>query len=293
MSPAKHVFVLGHSGFIGHTLIRMLGAESHPREVTGLSISDLDFTHPDCVPRLAARLTPDSVVVLCAAVKRQFGDTPEAFRNNLSIVENVIAAVTLQPVRRLIFMSSAAVYGEETDNAAISEQTLPLPSSYYGIAKYTGERLLQRGLSSLSNTSLVCLRPPLVYGPGDRGKCYGPSGFCAAALEHTPITLWGDGTELREFLFVEDMCRIIIHLLDHPFEGILNAAGGQSHSFVEILDLIRSNGYPLLRVDSKPRSKKKVDNVFTGKLIRELMPADFAFTTLPEGVKRTLTPAFP
>jgi UDP-glucose 4-epimerase len=80
-------------------------------------------------------------LVLAAAVKKQFGDTLEAHRQNMAIIENVCRLLEAYPVRRVIFMSSAAVYGEETENTDISELTPVNPTSFYGINKYTGERL--------------------------------------------------------------------------------------------------------------------------------------------------------
>lgn len=286
MPKVSRVIILGHSGFIGSHLERQL-SRSGIKEVIGRSLPDIDLGSASGASQLAPHLNAESVVVLLAAVKRQFGDTLEAFRQNMAIVENIGRLLEDRPVRRLIFFSSAAVYGEETENTSINEQTPINPTSYYGIAKYTGERLLQKVCAANQLTSLVCLRPPLVYGPGDNGKTYGPSGFLAAAVEGTPITVWGDGMEQREFIFVDDLCLLIEELIDSEFEGELNVTSGTSYCFTDIVKILKAE-FPNLEVKSRPRSKQKADNAFDARKIKSLLAPNFQFTSLENGLSRML-----
>lgn len=286
MSRPKKIVILGHSGFIGSHLERQI-SESGNWDVIGRSLPDIDLTNPDQASQLSPYFTPETVLVLAAAVKRQFGDTLEAFRQNMAIVENICRLLETCPIKRIIFMSSAAVYGEETENTSISEQTPVNPTSYYGINKYTAERLLKKACAANQQTSLVCLRPPLVYGPGDRGRTYGPSGFSAAALEGTPITLWGDGKELREFIYIKDLCRLIEYLANSEFEGELNVVSGTAYCFADVTTILKRK-LPGLEVNTRPRSKQKADNAFDACRIKSLLPADFRFTSLEEGLARIL-----
>lgn len=285
---SKKVVILGHSGFIGSHLENLLAA-SGMHDVVGRSLPGMDLGNPDGAVQLAPHLTHDCTVVLMAAVKRQFGDTLEAYRLNMAIVENVCKLLESHPVARVIFLSSAAVYGEETENTWISEQTHINPTSYYGIAKYSAERLLTKVCVGNQRTSLVCLRPPLVYGPGDQGKTYGPAGFVAAAKDGAPITLWGDGTERREFIYIDDLCRLIEHLVSDDFEGELNVVSGQSYCFADVIAALRV-WFPELEVKTRPRSKQKANNAFDASRIRSLLPPSFEFTSLEEGVSRLVRP---
>jgi UDP-glucose 4-epimerase len=284
MSKVKQVVILGHSGFIGSHLERTLSA-SGTREVIGRSLPDIDLADPGSAARLMPYLTRDAALVLLAAVKRQFGDTLEAFQKNMAIVENVCSLLEEHPVGRVIFLSSAAVYGEETENTSISEETPVNPTSYYGIAKYSAERLLKKTCSAEHQASLICLRPPLIYGPGDKGRTYGPSGFTAAALEGAPITLWGDGTERREFIYVQDICRLIAGLLDSDFAGELNVVSGSSYCFADIVAALKEQ-FPNLEVNSRPRSKQKADNAFDARRIKSLLAPGFRFTSLKDRLSR-------
>lgn len=286
MPRFERVIILGHSGFIGAHLERQL-LLSGTREVIGRSLPDIDLGNSSSVAQLVPHLTRGCVLVLMAAVKRQFGDTLETFRQNMAIVENICHLLEDHPVKRLIFLSSAAVYGEETENTCINEQTPINPTSYYGIGKYSAERLLKKICAANQLTSLVCLRSPLVYGPGDNGKTYGPSGFTAAALAGTPITLWGDGTERREFIYIDDLCRLIEELVDTEFEGELNVASGTSYCFADVVSTLKVK-FPDLEVNSRPRSKKKADNAFDARKIKSLLTPGFQFTSLEDGLSRML-----
>lgn len=286
MLKPKNIIILGHSGFIGSHLEHLISASDN-WNVIGRSLPDIDLTNPEHSSRLVPFLTPESTLVLAAAVKRQFGDTLAAFQQNITIVETVCRLLEKTPVKRVVYMSSTAVYGEETENICINEQTPVNPTSYYGINKYAAERLLKKACADNQHTSLVCLRPPLVYGPNDQGRTYGPSGFSAAALEGTPITLWGDGSELREFIYIEDLCRLIAFFADSPFEGELNIVSGTPYCFADAITLLKEK-FPGLVISSRPRSRPKANNAFDARKILSLLPANFRFTPLEEGLAKTL-----
>jgi UDP-glucose 4-epimerase len=285
MSNINKIIILGHSGFIGSHLEKTL-SNNNSYEIIGKSLPDIDLTDRDSADQLNEFLSVDSALVLLAAVKRQFGDTLESFNKNMTIVENVCHLMDANPVNRIIFMSSAAVYGEETNNTNINESTPVNPTSFYGIAKYSAERILKKSCIS-KKISLVCLRPPLIYGPGDSGKTYGPSGFVSAALEGSSITLWGDGTELREFIYVDDLCFLIQVLIDNDINGELNVVSGKSYSFADAISALMDR-FPELEVRSKPRSKQKADNAFDAEKIRGILTENHQFTGLAEGLTKLI-----
>jgi nucleoside-diphosphate-sugar epimerase len=287
MSKLTRIIILGHSGFIGANLERQLQGIFPADAVLGRSLPEMDLTNLESARQLIPFLGQETAIVLCAAVKRQFGDTLEVYLKNMAIVENVAQIVAEHPVARLLFMSSAAVYGEETHNLAIDEETPVNPTSFYGMAKFTGECMLRRLVGNLGKTGLVFLRPPLIYGPGDKGRTYGPSGFSAAVKEGQPITLWGDGTELREFIYMEDLCRLILHLLEHSFTGPVNIVSGQRYCFADILGALRQLGYSP-EVHMRERSKQKADNAFIPTRLQTLLPSGFQFTPLVTGLQHLL-----
>lgn len=280
----RRVVLLGHSGFIGSHLYESLSATLPGVELVGYSFPELDLTRSASVGTLKTLLNRQTVVIVCSGIKRQFGDSLDIFEKNVAMCLNVARSLEISPVARLIFFSSLAVYGEDIHNLAISESTVICPRSYYGLAKYTGEQIFERVFSRLAGT-FVAIRPALIYGFGDEGNTYGPVGFLKAALGGRSITLWGDGKELREFIYIDDITAMVTRLVTSQQHGVVNIAAGQSYSFRDVLDII-SKLFPRgIQVDSRPRSKDKVDNVVVNNKLLEWLN-DFRFTPLEEGIKK-------
>jgi UDP-glucose 4-epimerase len=291
LRPSR-VIVLGHSGFIGQRLIAHLRATTPELPVVGCSRPDLDLSITAEAERLASLFDAGSVVVFLAAVKRQSGDTVHSFMHNSAIIETVVTALARQPAARLIYFSSAAIYGEDVAHPIINEATPLQPRSYYGLSKFTGEWVLRRHCPEGGPTSLLCVRPATIYGPTEPGLPYGPTGFLRQALANRPIVLWGDGSELREFLYVEDVVELLGRLIQEPVAGVLNLASGTSWRFTDVLDAVATTiGQPPM-VDSRQRSKDKVDNRFDASRLRGLFP-DFRFTSLSDGIARTCRDLLP
>jgi UDP-glucose 4-epimerase len=282
----ERIILLGHTGYIGSRLAVAFAAAAPDVPVVVRSAAPhFDLTRPESADALAELLHPDGVLVICAAIKKQLGDTPEIFSQNLAIVMNICRAVAARPVRRIVFFSSAAVYGEDVQHGLISESTPVQPTSFYGIGKFAAERLLVRTAQQQPDTSLLILRPALVYGPHEPSYYYGPSGFLGRALEQSPITLWGDGEELREFLFVDDVVALVTRLMFGDASGVLNVVSGTSYTYAQALAAVAALTGRAPALTSRPRTKDKVDHRFDSARLMQVCPG-FSFTPMEEGLRR-------
>jgi len=286
----RRIVILGNTGFIGRRLEAHFRARLPEMKLAGRSMPEIDLTVEGDVRSLQKLLDRHTVLLMLAGIKRQVGDTQEAFSQNVKMAENLCCALQDYPVARFVYFSSAAVYGEDIHNTRIREETPVHPTSYYGIAKYTSECLFRKMLSRQNNSWLV-LRPATIYGPGEPSGSYGPSGFLKAALNGEAITLWGDGREQREFIFIDDLIDLTFRLTFHEHCGVLNIASGTSYSFLDVLEVISRLGYGRIQVASKPRTKNKVDHMFSNNALMKLFPA-FTFTTLDQGIRRTFEDEF-
>jgi len=278
------VVIIGNTGFIGKNIFDYLD-KTIEYNLQGISTNEIDLTKEKSYNSLSKSLSPNCIVIMCAGVKKQLGDNLDTFEKNSVIINNFCKAISLCPPQKIIFFSSASVYGEDVAYAEkITEKTPVQLKTYYGIAKYNAECLLDKVCSD-TQTQLVILRPPLIYGKDDLSQGYGPTGFTYKTVNYEEIILWGDGSEFREFVFIADVAKAIHRLLNNNFNGILNLVSGKSYTFKNIYDLLIKISKSDIKMTSRQRSKEKVDHHYSNELFKNAITA-FEFTRLNDGLKK-------
>ncbi|MFH1409714.1 MAG: NAD-dependent epimerase/dehydratase family protein [Nanoarchaeota archaeon] len=280
----KKVVILGHTGFVGHR-IKAYFEEKHPELKTiGISSKEIDLTDAEQCSRLKEYFDMGTHVIMCSGIKSNYGNDLDAYDKNVRMVVNICKVFSQNPVKRFMFFSSIAVYGVDVDNTHIQEKNSLEPDTYYGLSKFDSERLLSFEFSKLKDSSLVILRPSIIYGSGETIIASTPSGFLIKYLEGGEVTLWGDGSELREFLFVDDIVKIVGLLSFSDFKGVINIGGDKPHSYAESLEMIEKLLDKKLTIHHKPRSKDKANKAYDDSVLKTLFP-QFKFTPLEEGLR--------
>ena len=278
------IVILGHTGFVGNRLMAYLQQKFPSLDVIGLSSNDVNLTDAEATLRLRDFFDMRTAVVVCSGIKSNYGNDLETYAKNVRMVENVVRIILSHPVRRLIFLSSIAVYGVFTHNLQITETTPLSLDTYYGLAKHVCEEVLKLVFDRMPASSLVLLRTSTIYGPNEKIRAETPSGFLAAYLAGDEVTLFGDGSELREFVFVEDLVKVVAELCFMKFAGVLNVSSGVPHSYRESLEIIARILERNLRINLKPRTREKVDKVYDTSCFRRIFPT-FQFTSLERGLR--------
>ena len=290
VSPVKRIIILGHTGFAGSSIKPFLEKSYPGIEVVGLSSRDVDLSSPEGIGKLEQHLGMDAAVIMCSGIKSNYGDNIDTYSKNVAMAESVCRALAARPVRRLIFFSSIAVYGVFKNDTSITESTETMPDTYYGLSKLDSERLLTLTFSKLPQSSLVILRTPTIYGPGERIIAPTPSGFLTAALDGAPVTIWGDGSELREFLYIDDLTAAVAMLVRSEFSGVLNLSSGKARPYADALGIISgllAKAGRRLEVIHKERTKEKVSKAYDSGLARKTLPT-LKMTTLEEGLEKIM-----
>ena len=124
-----------------------------------------------------------------------------------------------------MYISSDAVYADT--KRKISEKSNTLPSSLHGTMHLTRELMLKDKFKKI----LCILRPTLIYGPGDTHNGYGPNRFISLALQNKSISIFGNGEEKRDHVYIRDVVNIIVKCIINKRLGIFNIATGKVYSF--------------------------------------------------------------
>lgn len=229
--------VTGGCGFIGRHLTTTLLEGGHGVTV----LDDLSSGNPASLPpaarleegcvtdaRTLARLADatDGVFHLAAiaSIAAVEADLGRAHAVNAGGAANAVAAATRSRVP-LVLISSAAVYGD-AGSGAVSETHPCAPLSAYGADKLQGE---QHALDAAANgLSAAIVRPFNVYGPGqcaDSPYAGVIPRFIAAALSGTPLRIDGDGRQSRDFIFIDDLIRLLAAAMEQRQPGVLVVNG--------------------------------------------------------------------
>lgn len=281
---SRKVVILGHTGFVGgalHRHLRQVGQE----EVLGYSSQAIDLKLPDPIQVLGKVVDRQTTLVVASAVTRDRGDAIDDFDVNVRIVSHIARFLEEHPVGKCVYLNSISVYGDSKTDLAVNEETAVHPDSYYALAKYTGELILQEA-AKRGGFPILSLRLCHIYGPGDTHATYGPMRFMKSIVRERKVHLFGKGEDLRDHLYVEDLNRLIEALIAAPAAGTYNLVSGESHSFREIIEMLREIVPYEFEVCPVDRKKPLIHQRFDiGKLTQGV--PDFHFTGLKQGLQET------
>lgn len=306
------VLVTGGAGFIGSHLTERLAREGHEVKVydnlstgkrsnlegagVGVTTRSVELVEADVrdLPQLEWHLAGCEVVFHQAAivsVPRSVADPQESHDVNLQGTLNVLQAARRQKVRRVVFASSAAIYGDEP-TLPKHEGMLPAPASPYGIEKLTSEHYLDVW-NRLHGLETVALRYFNVFGPRqDPSSPYSGviSIFVDRALRGEGVTFFGDGGHTRDFVFVEDVVQAnVLAGTTRGVSGVFNVARGEETSLRGLVSKLESAvGRSIPTKQEAPRAgdiRASVANIDKAKGTLGYAPR----VTVEEGLRRLVT----
>ncbi|WP_028062438.1 NAD-dependent epimerase/dehydratase family protein [Solirubrobacter soli] len=291
--------VTGGAGFIGSHLVDVLldaGDEvtvvDHLRteenlsaaKARGVSLVRGDVTDVATMLSVFGAARPEVVYHLAAQidVRRSVSDPSMDAHQNVGGTAAVLEAARDAGARRVILASTAGVYGDPP-SLPIAEDTEVAPLSPYGASKAAAESYLAL-FSRLHGISTLALRMSNVYGP--RQNPHGEAGviaiFCAAAADGREVTFFGDGTQTRDFVYVEDVVAGFSAAGRSSEEGAINLSTGVETS---LLDLART--LDLSTVTGPARLGEIARSSLDPAAARSRLGWT-ASTPLAEGLRRTL-----
>ena len=251
--------VTGGAGFIGSTLTDRLVGDGHEvvaidvlsdyydvgaklRNVQGFVDHGAEFVHADLNTVDLAPLLDgvDAVFHLAGqpGVRKSWGSDFAVYsENNVNATQRLLEACVGRDLKRFVYSSSSSVYGR-AERYPTLETDLPAPFSPYGVTKLAGEHLAQL-YGDNHGVPTVSFRFFTVYGPRQRPDM-AFARFLRAAVTGEPISIYGDGRQVRDFTYVGDVvdALLLAALPSGDLPRVMNLAGGTSISVADVLDLI-------------------------------------------------------
>jgi GDP-L-fucose synthase len=247
----KKIWIAGQGGMVGQSLVRALSSSA----ITLLETDrkTLDLRHQDAVKTWMSRHKPDAIFLAAATVggiEANRTRPGEFLYDNLMIAANVIDAAAETGVEKLLYLGSSCIYPRDCAQP-ISESSLmtgPLEKTNeaYALAKITGIALCQ-SYRTQYGCNFISTMPCNLYGPGDRYDALQSHVIPALIMKFDDalrvgadhVTLWGTGTPLREFLYIDDLAKALIVMMN-DYDGAmpLNIGSGVEISIANLAQMI-------------------------------------------------------
>ncbi|WP_449329253.1 GDP-L-fucose synthase family protein [Selenomonas noxia] len=252
MKKDAKIYVAGHRGMVGSAICRELERQGYTNIITRTH-AQLDLCRQDAVDAFFAEERPEYVFLAAAKVGgiQANSEAPADFMyQNMMLEMNVIYSAWRTGCRKLEFLGSSCIYPRMAPQPMKEDCLLTSPleetNEAYALAKIAGLKYCAY-LNKQYGTDYISVMPTNLYGPNDN---YHPEHshvlpalirrFHEAKEAEAPsVTCWGDGSPLREFLYVDDLANLCVYLMNHySGDETVNAGTGKEISIRELAELI-------------------------------------------------------
>ena len=252
MEKEAKIYVSGHRGMVGSAIVRELERLGYSQIITRTS-KELDLRNQEAVDRFYSEIKPDYVFVAAAKVGGIHANNvyrADFLYDNLMIQNNLIHGAYKSGVTKLMFLGSSCIYPKLAPQPLKEEYLLSgyLESTNepYAIAKITGIKMCE-AYRDQYGCNFISAMPTNLYGLNDN---YHPENshvlpalirkFHEAKINQSnKVTIWGDGTPMREFLFADDLANALVYLmLNYNEKQFVNVGFGSDITIKELAETV-------------------------------------------------------
>ena len=269
MTKTTKIYIAGHRGMVGSAIWRLLEKLGY-NNLIGRSSDELDLRNQEAVTDFYKKEKPEIVIDAAAKVGGVLAnnDFPYSFiMENLQIQNNLIDCAHKASIDKFIFLGSSCIYPKFAPQPLKEEYLLTdyleSTNEFYAIAKIAGVKACQ-ALRKQYNKNYICLMPTNLYGPFDNFDLQTSHVLPAMIRKfheakinnNSDVILWGSGTPMREFLFVDDMAEAAVYALENNLpEYLYNIGTGKDitiNQLAEIIQRVTGHSGNILWDTSKP-----------------------------------------
>lgn len=247
------IYIAGHRGMVGSAVWRALEGRGY-NNLIGRTSRELDLRNQQSVADFFKREQPDVVINAAAKVGGILAnnDNPYPFlMENLQIQNNLIDTAYKTEVSKFIFLGSSCIYPKFAPQPLKEEylltDSLEPTNEWYAIAKIAGVKACE-AIRKQYGKDFVSLMPTNLYGPNDNFDLQSSHvlpamlrKFHEAKSTNAPVTLWGSGTPMREFLHVDDLAQAVLFAVENILpEHLYNVGTGTDVTIKELAETIQN-----------------------------------------------------
>lgn len=248
------IYVAGHRGLVGSAIVRSLEKQGY-KNIIGRTHKELDLTNQAQVQAFFETEKPDVVVLAAAKVGGINANNtyPAEFAyENMQIQCNVIKCCHDYKVKKLLFLGSTCIYPKMAPQPIVEDAlltgSLEVTNEAYAIAKIAGLEMCKFFKRQYGDNFISCM-PTNLYGPNDNYDLNGSHVMPAMIRKFhdakingsASVELWGTGTPLREFLYVDDMADACVFLLEnYDGEQHVNIGTGKEISIKQLAEAVKN-----------------------------------------------------
>ena len=271
MTSNPKIYIAGHRGMVGSAIVRELERKGHTNLVYRTH-QELDLTNQLAVQNFFHQEKPDQVYLAAARVGGIYANNTfpaEFIYDNVMVQSNVIHQAFMHGVKKLLFLGSSCIYprmaSQPMSEDALLTGKLEPTNEPYAIAKIAGIKMCEsynRQYGATHGVDYRSVMPTNLYGPGDN---YHPENshvipalirrFHEAKVSGTPqVAIWGSGKPYREFLYVDDMAKASVFVMElakeqydqvtEPMQSHLNVGFGSDVTIAQLAQAVaKAVGY--------------------------------------------------
>ena len=247
------IYIAGHRGMVGSAIWRALKAKGY-FNLIGKTSGELDLRNQNAVDDFYSLEKPEVVIDAAAKVGGILANNNYPYQflmENMQIQNNLIDGAFKSGIEKFIFLGSSCIYPKLAPQPLKEEylltDSLEPTNEWYAIAKITGVKACQ-SIRKQFGKDYVNLMPTNLYGYNDNFDLKSSHVLPAMIRKfheakennHCPVVLWGSGTPMREFLFVDDLAHAVVYTLENKLsEYLYNVGSGKDITIKELAETIQ------------------------------------------------------
>ncbi len=253
MNKATKIYIAGHLGMVGSAVWRALESKGYTNLI-GKTFKDLDLRDQNAVNDFYNLEQPEAVIDAAAKVGGIMAnnDFPYEFlMENMQIQNNLIDGAFKTGIEKFIFLGSSCIYpkfaAQPIKESYLLTDSLEPTNEWYALAKISGVKACE-SICKQYGKDYVSLMPTNLYGYHDNFDLKSSHVLPAMIRKfheakednHSPVTLWGSGTPMREFLFVDDLAAAVVYALENKLDEYLyNVGSGKDVTIKKLAETIQ------------------------------------------------------